>query len=246
MGTTAAFFGQVLINTLNSTITVDSTDGNLTSGTYYGWTPDAYGDGYNSAVDELANTISSLASSAVVTASISADGYLTLTGTASFDIENFDAYDLFGFSSDSMTGETSYTATSRVQASWIPGRDPSSMFGSLSSQGRVVPIVSQAQGADGTTYTSLIGTIVKQKLALSYLSGEATWGGDSARNSGEEWYETCCDGRKILFIPNFTGSGSYTTYWEYVLNLMDMKDWAPKRHGPSDTLWKVEISLLGV
>lgn len=241
-----AFFGQVVINADNYGLTVDATPTTLDSGSWYTFNDTAI----YSLVDHLATVITADASSATVTASVSADGFLTLSGTAAFEVTDFDAADLFGFAGD-LTGASSYVATKRLEASWIPGRLQSDSLSPVSAQGQFRALVAQQQAADATTYTTEIGELISQVLTFEYISKAKAWEGvDSTRNSFETFFATIRDGRKVLFIPEWEGSsGSYGDQHEYVWNLKDNPAPAMTRQPQTkttDMYWKIVCNLRGV
>lgn len=236
----SAFFATLVVNTDNQDLTVDSTPTALTSGTYYGWHPTPA----SSLCDHLAAVITASASSATVTASVSSDGILTLTGTASFEVTNFDAYDMFGFASNSLTGASSYVATSRLQGSWIPGREPSAALAPPSEGYASIDLAAQDESADGTVYTTEFGERRRQALTFPWVSKAKAW--RTTRSGAVDWARLCSDGRAMVYIPEWTGSGSYTTYWIYRRDMKAQPEVTPKVQGetaPTDLWWTVELQL---
>jgi hypothetical protein len=241
-----AFFGQVLINAGNNFLTVDSTDTALRSARWFTW----HGESTDRLVDHLAGVITEAAASAVVTASVDADGFLTLTGTAAFEVTNFTGYEIFGFDSDSLTGESEYTAPNRLFASWIPGRPESVSLAPVSTHGQPRSLVAQQQAADKTLCTTEIGEHIFQTFTFEYVTKAKTWDEDGTRNGFVEWFETIQDGRRFLFVPEWIGSsGTYTVWWQYVWNLKDQPEPQIRRQPrtqTTDLYWSIVVPMRGV
>jgi hypothetical protein len=246
----SVFFGEVVINAENRSVTVGASTGTITTGTYYGWSP----VNAESACYWLAAQLTTLGAVAV-TAVVSSDGLLSVrTVSTALVITGFEAYDLFGFDADHFTladtghGFYSYTATKRIYGSWVPGTEPADSLCPVTSHGVSTPLTAQDQGADGTAYTSTFGALVRQSLTFEYVTKAGAWNVDSTRSSVEEFYDTCDDGRRVLYIPEWAGSGgSYTAYWDYVIDLKKTPETPAKRQRKStDIFWIVTLELLGV
>lgn len=237
----SAFFGTVLINADNHGLTVDSGACELTSGVWYGWHPTSA----LSACDMLASVITAN-SVRTVTASVSADGFLTLAGDGAFSVEDFDAHDVFGFTSDSLTGASSYVADSRLLASWIPGREPSDSLAPLDEGYATVTLVAQDEAADRSVYTTKIGEQRRQTLRFDFVSQAKAW--RTSRSGAVDWWETCDDGRAMVYVPGWTGTsgGPYSVFWVYRLDLKATPSLEPKREqrtAPTSLYWTVELQL---
>jgi hypothetical protein len=239
------FFGQMPINADNSGLTVDGTPTALTDGSWYTW----HDIDAQSLVDHLAAVITAAAASATVIAVVDDDGFLTLEGSAAFDVAGFAAFDLFGFASPSLSGGSSYTAVKRLEGSWFPQLFETNVFAPTSKQGKPRALVAQQQAADKTPYAESIGQLIFQSLTFEYITKAKSWDDDGARSSFTGFFETIRDGRKILFVPNWRGSDDYTIYHEYVWNLKDQPAPNVKRQAKTratDLYWTIVFNLRGI
>jgi hypothetical protein len=235
----SAFFGEYEITSDNNAITCDSVDGTLTVGDYYIYSATAA----ESLLDELTSVLTTC-HGATVSYSISADGKVTLSAASTFAITVFQIYDVLGFSSPSLSGSNSYTATNALKYCWFPNYDESATLAPTDRQGGKQDLVSQSVAPDGTVYTSQIGDLTIQNLEYKYLSDAKTWNNSSDNSSLEEfWISTLSIGRKLRFFPDWpTTSPS----WEYYPRLDQITDFAPKRQLPgSDTFWTYAMQLRG-
>ena len=242
MGYTA-MFGQVEINSTNSTISVDGNSGDITSGSYYLYSP----TGSASFLDVFVAAVTAL-SDTTVTYTISSTGVVTLTGGQAFTLVTTGTgiNTWLGLSS-SLSGASSYTGSSQMRYCWFPQLLTGDALSPVAVQGSIVPIFNQARAPSGSVYTSKYGELREQSISLSFITSALTWNASDDYSSLEEFYQdTLSEGRPFLYLPNWPTA---STAVEYVCNLKTQGAFTKnmKRMIPgTDLYWSYKFDLWGV
>jgi hypothetical protein len=234
------FFGEVTIDSNNSGITVNGSSGDLTHGIYYVHHPLEYkNDEYQSYLGELAHTMSGLAGF-TINYTMSSVGVVSLSGSQSFSIADWDSYNVPGFTCDSQSAATAHVASKYCMYTWFPEREASKSLAPLSRKGARKGFTTQTTAVDGTTYSAYFGTTTVQSLTYQYLSKARTWNGNYDNQSLEEFYiSTFGLGHKIVFMPDESDDSEY---WEYNPDLKETSDFKPKRQLiGSDLYWETTL-----
>lgn len=238
--------GQVQITSSNDGLSVGGTPTTVTTGDWYVWHPTPA----SSYLDHLVGVINAEATP-TVTYSVDSDGYLTLTcDSSTVALTDLQCYAILGYASDSVTITTGgVTATRRLQASWVSGRELTSSL-SPGLGGSNEQLATQVQGPDKTLYTTLLGELSSEKFRWDYLARARTWAeGSAARASAQEWWQECGRlGLQFVVLPAWTGSGgSYSTPADYAVDLNKTKAFLPvPNQAGSRTWWSWTIEARGL
>jgi hypothetical protein len=129
---------------------------------------------------------------------------------------------------------------------WFPEMLQADSLAPVSSEGQIMPVISQQQAADKSVWTTKYGELINQELGYQYLEKDKVWKKATPDNeSFEEFFSTTySQGRKVLFIPGY--SDDVTVLWYYVANLKEGEVLPTESITGSDTYYNISLNLRGV
>lgn len=228
-------------------VTFGGTAVQVTTGSYFvrGYT--AEGGQLVDAV-QTAMTAAGLASAS---ATISDDGFVTLSASGAFTVTwtNTTLRDILGFTGN-LTSATSHTATEQAKYTWHPNTGPATMTGHPDTAGEIESDAAHTVAPSGIVLATKYYERTKREFDFRWLEDEYVWpvGSVTNRDYYAFWSSILSMGTRFRYFPDRTANAS-TDYYTYVADKTCVEDGMTNRGGTEQEnaswskLWKLRLPV---